>query len=469
MKYCAPPLTPLGVAGISYRYCRRIRSVSPEPALSDHRASNMARTKHVYVKSDRIAPPGGWPAHVKVLPPKQPRVRPYHTMQARRADPTVDVDTESDSEKDEPETDDTEDDGDVESQDADEEDSAEDGSDEEGSDVESDSESQPGEHGIEEVEGSGVEGEDMDVDDGSLSSLSSDNDQPLVKRFLTERFDGAHLLTAEEVAVICGVDAESLPHASSLPPLFCASLAVCSDFSQTFAERFPGVHLIQAEEFALISGVNVDTLAPFSSLPPIFRELGRPFSEHNPALRLYNASEAAFLCGSSLEDHSSVFRQAVAASDEQRRRADATRALNATRRQDAIASATRRRSSRFQATVGLPTSSQLDSISTADTANTAKTSPPTVKPSSPLMSAESTLSSLARTASPAMDLDAVTFVLPTTEYCDIQDPEPPSMDADLAPQSFITLWPQAMPLESGMLAVFARPYSIISPSLMIHA
>ncbi|KAJ7017936.1 hypothetical protein C8F04DRAFT_1199718 [Mycena alexandri] len=358
-------------------------------------------------------------------------------MQARRADLTVDVDSESDSEKDEPETDGDEDDADAESQDSDEENSAEVGSDEKAK-IRMRREAQ-----------------------------KADRIFSFEKRFLTERFDGVHLLTVEEVAVMCGVDAESLPHAASLPPLFCASLARCSDFSESFAERFPGVQLIQAEELALICGVNVDSLAPFSALPPIFRELGQPFSEHNSALRLYNASEAAFLCGSSLEAHSSGFRQAVAASDEQRRRVDATRALNATRRQIAIASTTRRRSSRFQATDGRLTSSQLESISTTEPVNTAIATPSIVKPSSPLLSAECTLPSVARAASPAMDIDAAPFALPTTDHYEIQDPEPPSMDVDPAPQALIALWPHAVPLENGMLSVLVLPYNVL-PSLMIH-
>ncbi|KAJ7024241.1 hypothetical protein C8F04DRAFT_1192658 [Mycena alexandri] len=382
---------------------------------------------------------------------------PLHAMHARRTDLTVDVDSESDSEKEEPETDDDEDDADAESQDLGEENSADDGSDEsqdpdeEGSaegglDVETHSESQS--------EDSGVEGEDMGDDDSSLSSLSSDDDQPVEKRFLTERFDGAHLLTVEEVAIMCGVDAKSLPHASSLPPLFCASLAGCSDFSESLKN-------------SLFCGVNVDSLTPFSALPPIFRELGRPFSEHNSALRLYNASEAVFLCGSSLEAHSSGFRQAVAASDEQRRHVDAMRALNATRRQIAIASTTRRRSSRFQATDGRLTSSQLESISTTEPVNTAIATPSIVKPSSPLLSAECTLPSVARAASPAMDIDAAPFALPTTDHYEIQDPKPPSMDVDPAPQAFIALWPHAVPLENGMLSVLVLPYNVL-PSLMIH-
>ncbi|KAJ7020678.1 hypothetical protein C8F04DRAFT_1274798 [Mycena alexandri] len=469
----------------------------------------MARTKQVCVRADRIPPPGGWPAHVQVLPDE----------------------SETDGED---ETDDAEDDVDVDSQDADEDDSAE-----EGSDVKTDSDSQPGELETEDVEDDGgVEGEDIDGDDSSLSSLSSDDDQPLSKRFLTERFDGAHVLTTEEVAVLCGVSVESLPHASSLPPLFCASLALCSDFGQSFTERFPGVKLITAEEFSLICGVNVGSLAHFSTLPPLFGELGRPFSEHNSALRLYNASEAAFLCGSSLDAHSSSLRQEVAASDEQRRRADATRTFNAAQRQLAIASPTRRRSSRFKESVGRSTPPRLDSISTVDTAkplittrssvksspslvaeatlplvaraaalsmdldaetffspatdhrdiedteplpmdvepapqsfitsDTAITTPFSVKPPSLLLNAEPTPPSVAEDAFPAMELDEETLVPLTTDRCEIQDPESPSMDVEPALQSFVTLWPHAMPLEKGMLSVFARPYNVIYPVLMIY-
>ncbi|KAJ7025249.1 hypothetical protein C8F04DRAFT_1191603 [Mycena alexandri] len=450
----------LGLGYAATRDKERGKSNDYRPVISDQRASNMARTKQVYVKSNRIPPPGGWPAHVKVLPPRRPRARPLHTMQARRVDPTADVDSESDSENDEAETDDAEDDGDVESQDAGEEDSTEESRDtdekdsvdesqdeDEGdgaegeSDVETESKSQPGGDGIEDVDDGGAGGEVMDDGDSSLRSLSSDDDQLYV---------------------------ESLPNASSLPPLFCASLAGCSDFSQTFAERFPGVHLIQAEELALVCGVNVDSLAPVSSLPPIFRELGRPFSGHNSTLRLYNASEAAFLCGSSLEAHSSSFRQAVAASDEQRRRVDATRALNATRRQIAIASSTQRRSSRFQATDGHLTSSQLETISTTEPVNAPSATPSVVKPSSPLLSIESTLPSVARAASPAMDIDTESFALPTTDHYDeIRDPEPPSVDVEPAPQVFIALWPHAMPLEDGILSVFVLPYNVLPP-LMIH-
>ncbi|KAJ7042849.1 hypothetical protein C8F04DRAFT_1175950 [Mycena alexandri] len=388
----------------------------------------MARTKQVYVRSDRIPPPGGWPAHVKVIQVKQPGYRANRAMHTKLADPTVDVGIESDSETDEHELDDEEDDGDVDSQDSDDEeddgvldsqDSDGEPSAEDASDVDSGCQRVTPE--VEEVGAGGAEGRDVDEEDSSLSSLSSDDDQPLTEHFLTEHFDGPHLLTTEEVAVICGVNVESLPHASSLPPLFCASLAVCSGFSQTFAERFPGVHLLTAEELSVICGVNVDSLPPFSSLPPLFRELGRPFSEDNSALRLYNASEAALLCGCSLEAHSSSLRQEVAASDEQRCRADATRALNATRRQMAITSPTRRRSSRFQPSVGPSTSSQFGSISTTETAGNAIT-PSSVKHYSALLSVESTLSSTAKVASPAMDIDAATFVAPGTDYCDSQVP-----------------------------------------------
>ncbi|KAJ7042229.1 hypothetical protein C8F04DRAFT_1176394 [Mycena alexandri] len=393
----------------------------------------MARTKHVYVRSDRIPPPGGWPAHVKVLPPAQPRARPNRAMQAKRVDSTVVIDTESRSEQDKPETDDVEDDGDVDSQDADEEDSAEDAS-----EVETESESEPGKSEIDDVEDGDVETGDAAKDNGLLGSLSS---IMTVERFLTERFDEVHPLTTE-VAIICGVKVESLP--SSLPPLFCASLARCSDFTQSFAERFPGVHLLTAEDLSVLCGVDVDSLPSSSSMPPIFRKLGRPY--------LYNASEAALLCGASLETHSSSLREEVAAKDQQRRRADATREFNAAQRRIAIASPTRRRSSRFQASVDHPSSSKLDSLSTANASDNTIIAPSHVEPSSTLLVEGSTLPSAVEAASPAMDLDTATFVAPITDYCGLQDVDPPCMDVDSAPRVFVTLWPHAMPLADGTLA-----------------
>ncbi|KAJ7714288.1 hypothetical protein B0H16DRAFT_1478140 [Mycena metata] len=291
----------------------------------------MARNKKIFVRSDAMPPPGGWPAHVTVVYPPKKRttlnvmVPQNHSLSANHRAHCFDC-----MEHDE---------GDEEERSSDEDTSSDSPTEREGSDTEQPSDSSPP---------PSLTPSDADSSaSGDLSEKASENSWSVGTHcsFLTESYLGVHRLTVREIKLICG--AESVP--SIMPPLFCASLAMFTDDTASFAERFPGVKLLSRSELAEVCGVNVSSFETFGPLPPLFRELGRRSWEDSHNLRLYNGSEAALLCGFPSQDaYSASFRGEIEVSEDSRRQAEKRREAKAAMKRVAIASSTPRRSTRLQ-------------------------------------------------------------------------------------------------------------------------
>ncbi|KAJ7045235.1 hypothetical protein C8F04DRAFT_1249665 [Mycena alexandri] len=200
---------------------------------------------------------------------------------------------------------------------------------------------------------------------------------------------------------------------------------------------------------------------------PLHSVLGRPFWEFPTGLRLYTVEEGARLCGyPSREAFASSIREEIEAKASRQHQININRQETIARRRLVAESSVRRRSSRLSKHTVLSVSVR-EPISVRSSNRKPSESPLSSLPASPA------LDPIDITASP-FDVDELPFVLPrvnssvavTTDLLSspaiyAQSPSPPMdipvPDAAVETDSYVGLWPKALPFGTEMLAT-APPY-----------